>query len=100
MVWALQHKYDTFRYPISMKWSACLEALKIWIFGLNGRHHLDEESDIAIFKSLKISEQNIEAPIAGLLQIFNLVLRFQYPQKENFSQTSVSFLGCAKRSCS
>ena len=48
--------------------------MKIWIYGLNERHYLDDESDIAIYKSLKISEQNIEAPISGFLQIYNLNL--------------------------
>ena len=47
--------------------------MKIWIYGLNGRHYEDEKSDIAIYKSLKLSEQNIEAPISGFLQIFKIV---------------------------
>lgn len=45
------------------------QALKIWIFGLNGRHHEVAESDIAIYESLKVSEQYFRAPISGLLQI-------------------------------
>lgn len=55
------------------------QALKIWIFGLNGMHHQVGESDIAIYESLKISEQCIRAPISGLLQIssYNL-LTYRY----------------------